>query len=117
MDWSGERIVCHVVCLHGPADLPGKCTLQGFTQYNGLCGGSFCETKGERIPVQKGNCQVYPYLPGPPTMLRIKDKTAKDGKDAQQLAKPVSFHIQWISFMALLVSNNRNFIAIFPDSF
>ncbi|KAK3749299.1 hypothetical protein QZH41_020083 [Actinostola sp. cb2023] len=88
VDCNGESFICRAVCLIGTADLPGKCALQGFTQYNGMCGCSFCETEGERVPVMKGNCQVYPYSAGPPKNVRTKNKTVKDGKVAQQKAEP-----------------------------
>jgi len=90
VDCNGESFICRAVCLIGTADLTGKCALQGFTQYNGMCGCSFCETEGQRVPVMKGNCQVYPYSAGPPKNIRTKNKTVKDGKVAQQKAEPVS---------------------------
>jgi hypothetical protein len=73
----------------GAADLPGKCALQGFTQYNGKCGCSFCEHEGEVVPVLKGHTQVYPYSVGQSHKLRTKLTTLTQGLSAQQNGTPV----------------------------
>ncbi len=89
MNSNGESFVCRAVCLVGTADLPGKCAVQGFTQYNGKCGCSFCEHEGEVVPVLKGHTQVYPYLVGTPPKLRTKQTTVTQGLLAQQNGSPV----------------------------
>ena len=38
------------------------------------------------VPVGKGHCRAYPYIPGPPTKLRTKNKVLKQGKEALQSA-------------------------------
>ena len=55
MSSNGESFVCCSVCLVGTADLPGKYALQGFTQFNGKNGCSFCECESEVVAVGCGH--------------------------------------------------------------
>lgn len=90
---NGERFVCRAVCLIGTADLPGKSALQGFMQFNGKNGCSFCQCEGETVAVGRGHCRTYPYEPGPLSNLRTKESTFQYGQQAQQLGSAVSFII------------------------
>lgn len=83
----GSRgFVCHAVSLIGSTDLLAKSACQEFTQFNGECGCSFCEDKGLVVPVGKGHARAYPYIPGPPTQQRTKERVFNQGKMAQQSA-------------------------------
>jgi hypothetical protein len=86
---NGESFVCRLVCLLGTADLPGKSALQGFSQFNGKNGCSFCECEGEVVAVGRGHSRTYPYVPGL-NNLRTKETTLQYGQQAQQLGSPVS---------------------------
>ena len=73
----------------GTADLPGKYALQGFTQFNGKNGCSFCECESEVVAVGCGHSWTYPYVPGL-NNLCTKETTLQYGQQAQQLGYPVS---------------------------
>ncbi|CAB3985352.1 Hypothetical predicted protein [Paramuricea clavata] len=81
---ASKNITCHAVTLIGTTDLPAKAACQEFTQFNGECGCSFCEDKGVIVSVGKGHSRAYPFIPGPPRMLRTKDKVLKQGTMALQ---------------------------------
>ena len=82
VDCNGRNLICCAICLLGATDLPGKSAVQAFTQFNGKCGCSFCEQKGEVVSVGKGHSRCYPYTAGPPNNLRNSKKVFTQAQQA-----------------------------------
>ena len=114
MEHNGASFVCRAICLLGSADLPGKSAVQGFVQFNGKSGCSFCEDEGEVIAAGKGHVRCYPFIAGPPKILRQKEMVVQHGKNAQQYGLPVSKLI-WIKCFivaTIYISNKKKVILV-----
>ena len=80
---NGEMKQTKVVNLLCSCDSPARALLQGFKQYNGRHGCSFCTHEGQVVKQGNGFSRIYPLeLPVPP--LRTVQQTIRDAAIATQ---------------------------------
>ncbi len=77
---ASESFVVKCVLLAGTCDLPAKCIVQNFRQFNGFYGCSKCLQPGSTFTLGPNRrTHVYPYISSNPTgPLRTKQQTIQD---------------------------------------
>ena len=81
--WNASKsFVARVILLAGTCDLPAKCLVQNFKQFNGFYGCGKCLQPGSTYTLgQSSRKHVYFYEPANPTgPLRSKEQTSDDVK-------------------------------------
>ena len=81
--WNASKsFVARVILLAGTCDLPAKCLVQNFKQFNGFYGCGKCLQPGSTYTLgQSSRKHVYLYEPANPTgPLRTKEQTSDDVK-------------------------------------
>ena len=75
-----QKFISKVILLAGTCDLPAKCLILNFRQFNGFMGCSKCLQPGKTLKLgPRAHTHIYPYVAESPSgPLRSRQQTAKD---------------------------------------
>jgi len=75
-----QKFVSKIILLAGTCDLPAKCLVQNFIQFNGFMGCSKCLQPGATLTLgPRSHTHIYPYISENPSgPLRSRKQTAED---------------------------------------
>jgi len=75
-----QKFVSKIILLAGTCDLPAKCLVQNFIQFNGFMGCSKCLQPGATLTLgPRSHTHIYPYISDNPSgPLRSRKQTAED---------------------------------------
>jgi hypothetical protein len=93
LEYNGKYINVCAILLSGIFDLPAKCIVQEFVQFNGQFGCSFCEEGGKLLTTERGgHVRVFPkvsLMENAP--LRTKQRVVAQALVALEHKEAVSF--------------------------
>lgn len=95
------------------SDVPARCSMQNFKQFNGKFGCGFCEQEGERVLKGKGHCRIYPFN-GQAAEKRTFANCVENAENALSIGKAVR-GVKGTSILMKLYPNFNMVDGFIPD--